>query len=66
MWVGVMQNGRTPLPILNGSTVKSSRYCTYILLGHVCLFRGAVCPNLLFMDDNARSHKTDEVSDTLK
>lgn len=60
-----MHSARTPFPILDEGTVTSQRYCTEILLDHVHLFRGAIGLDFLFMDDNARQHRTTEVSDTL-
>lgn len=66
VWAGIMHNGRTPLHIFDSSTVTSQRYYTEILLGHVRLFRGAMDPDFLFMDDNARPHRTAEVFETLE
>lgn len=44
----------------------NQRYFREIILGHVRLFRSAVDPDFLFIDDNARPHRTAEVSDTFK
>lgn len=66
VWAGIMHNAKTPLHIFERGTVTSQRYCREIVLDHVRLFRGAVGPDFLFMDDNARPHRTAEVSDTLE
>lgn len=66
VWAGIMHNGRTPLHIFERGSVTSQRYCNEIILGHVRLFRGAVGSDFLFMDDNARPHRSVEVSDTLQ
>ena len=65
VWAGIMYDGRTPLHIFERGSVTSHRYCTEIILDSVRLFRGAVGPDFLFMDDNARPHRSAEVSDTL-
>ena len=61
-----MHNDRTPLHSFERGTVTSQRYCREIILDHVRLFRDALGPNVLFMDDNARPHRTAEVSDTVE
>lgn len=66
VWAGIMVNGRTPLHIFTGGTVTSDKYCREILLGHVRLFRGAVGPEFVLMDDNARPHRSYAVCDTLE
>lgn len=60
-----MHNGRKSLHIFDEDPVPLQQYCTEILLEHVRLFLGAVGPDFLFMDNNARPHRTCEVSDTL-
>lgn len=66
VWAGIMHNARTPLHIFERGSVTSQRYCTEIILDYVRLFRGAVGPDFLFRDDNARPHRSSEVSDTLE
>ncbi|GFS49156.1 transposable element Tcb2 transposase [Trichonephila clavipes] len=39
-------------------SVIGDRYCEEVLLPHVRLFRGAIGPDFIFMDDNARPHRT--------
>ncbi|GFT09667.1 transposable element Tcb2 transposase [Trichonephila clavipes] len=53
-----MLNGRTELHIFDTWSVIGYRYCEEVLLPHVRLFRGAVGPDFIFMDDNARPHRT--------
>lgn len=65
MLAGIMRNGRALLQIFDGGTLTSQRYCIEIFLHHVRLFRGTIRPDFLFMGDNARPHRTIEVSDTL-
>ncbi|GFW20823.1 transposable element Tc3 transposase [Trichonephila clavipes] len=42
----------------NAGSVNGTRYCNEILLPYVCLFRGAMGLQFLFMDDNAPCHHT--------
>ncbi|GFY32960.1 transposable element Tc1 transposase [Trichonephila clavipes] len=53
-----MLNGRTELHIFDRGSVTGDRYCDEVLLSHVRLFRGAIGPDFIFMDDNARPHRT--------
>ncbi|GBN60330.1 Transposable element Tcb2 transposase [Araneus ventricosus] len=53
VWVGIMLDGRTPLHILE----RGVRYRDEILETYVRLFRGAVGPEFILMDDNARPHR---------
>ncbi|GFV35780.1 transposable element Tcb2 transposase [Trichonephila clavipes] len=41
-------------------------YCEEVLLPHVRLFRGAIGPDYIFMDDNARPHRTLAVEELLE
>ncbi|GBO37254.1 hypothetical protein AVEN_127362-1, partial [Araneus ventricosus] len=52
-----MLDGRTPLHVFERGTVTGVRYRDEILEPYVCLFRGAVGPEFILMDDNARSHR---------
>ncbi|GFX52104.1 transposable element Tcb2 transposase [Trichonephila clavipes] len=58
VWGGIMLNGRTELHIFDTGSVTGDRYCEEVLLPHVRLFRGAIGPDFIFMDDNARPHRT--------
>ncbi|GBN69149.1 hypothetical protein AVEN_128502-1 [Araneus ventricosus] len=54
---GIMLDGRTRLHVFERGTVTSVRYRDEILEPYVRLFRGAVGPELILMDDNARPHR---------
>ncbi|KFM76888.1 Transposable element Tc3 transposase, partial [Stegodyphus mimosarum] len=53
-----MLGSRTDLHIFDAGSVNGTRYCNEILLPYVRLFRGAMGPQFLFMDDNAPCHRT--------
>ncbi|GFU81727.1 transposable element Tcb2 transposase [Trichonephila clavipes] len=61
-----MLNGRTVLHIFDRGSVIGDRYCEEVILPHVRLFRGAIDPDFIFMDDNARSHRTLAVEELLE
>ncbi|GFT18283.1 transposable element Tcb2 transposase [Trichonephila clavipes] len=66
VWGGIMLNGRTELHIFDRGSVIGDRYCEEVLLPHVRLFRGAIGPDFIFMDDNARPHWTLAVEELLE
>ncbi|GFX35878.1 transposable element Tcb2 transposase [Trichonephila clavipes] len=66
VWGSIMLNGRTELRIFYRGSVTGDRYCEEVLLPHVRLFRGAICPDFIFMDDNARPHHTLAVEELLE
>ncbi|GFW03656.1 transposable element Tcb2 transposase [Trichonephila clavipes] len=66
VWGGIMLNGRTELHIFDRESVIGNRYCEDVLLPHVRLFRGAIGPDFIFMDDNARPHWTLAVEELLE
>ncbi|GFX73167.1 transposable element Tcb2 transposase [Trichonephila clavipes] len=66
VWGGIMLNGRTELHILDRGSVTGDSYCDEVLLPHVRLFRGAIGPDFIFMDANARSHRTLTVEELLE
>ncbi|GFV99147.1 transposable element Tcb2 transposase [Trichonephila clavipes] len=53
-----MLKGRTELHIFDRGSVIGDRYCEEVLLPHVRLFQGAIGPDFIFMDNNARPHRT--------
>ncbi|GFU98875.1 transposable element Tcb2 transposase [Trichonephila clavipes] len=53
-----MLGSRTDLHIFDAGSVNGTRYCNEILLPYVRLFRGAMGLQFLFMDDNAKCHRT--------
>ena len=61
-----MQDTRTPLHVLDTGSVNAQRYRQEILEPYVRLFRDAVGPQFIFMDDNARLHKVRLVEDYLE
>ncbi|GFY17455.1 transposable element Tcb1 transposase [Trichonephila clavipes] len=58
VWGGIMLGSRTDLHIFDAGSVNGTRFCNEILLPYVCLFRGAMGLQFLFMDDNAPCHRT--------
>ncbi|GBO13854.1 hypothetical protein AVEN_267479-1, partial [Araneus ventricosus] len=52
-----MLHGRTPLHVFERGTVTGVRYRDEILEPHVRLFRGAVGPEFILTEDNARPHR---------
>ncbi|GFV26493.1 transposable element Tcb2 transposase [Trichonephila clavipes] len=58
VWGGIMLGSRTDLHIFDAGSVNGFRYCNEVLLPYVRLFRGAMCLQFLFMDDNAPCHRT--------
>ena len=66
VWAGIMQDTRTPLHVFNTGSVNAQRYRQEILEPYVRLFRGAVGPQFIFMDDNARPHRARLVDDYLE
>ncbi|GFU23955.1 transposable element Tc3 transposase [Trichonephila clavipes] len=66
VWGGIMLNGRTELHIFDRGSVIRDHYCEEVLLPHVRLFRGAIGPDFIFMDDNARPHRTLAVEELLE
>ncbi|GFT80498.1 transposable element Tcb2 transposase [Trichonephila clavipes] len=58
VWGGIMLNGRIELHIFDRGCVIGDRYCEEILLPHLRLFRDITGLDFIFMDDNARPHRT--------
>ncbi|GBM19243.1 Chorion peroxidase [Araneus ventricosus] len=63
---GIMLDGRTPLHVFERGTVTGVKYRDEILEPYVRLFRGAVGPEFILMDDNARPHRGLLVDEFLK
>ncbi|GFU94555.1 transposable element Tcb2 transposase [Trichonephila clavipes] len=66
VWGGIMLNGRIELHIFDRGSVTGDRYCEEVLLPLVRLFRGAIGPDFIFMEDNARPHRTLAVEELLE
>ncbi|GFV35003.1 transposable element Tcb2 transposase [Trichonephila clavipes] len=54
---GIILNGRTELHIFDRGYVNGDRHCEEVLLPHVSLFRGAIGPDFIFMDDSEWPHR---------
>ncbi|GFU17284.1 transposable element Tcb1 transposase [Trichonephila clavipes] len=54
VWGGIMLDGQNKLHVFDRGSVTGDRYCSEATLTHVRLFRGAIGPDLVFMDDKAR------------
>ncbi|GFV46884.1 transposable element Tcb2 transposase [Trichonephila clavipes] len=63
---GNMMDGRTDLHFFDTGSVTAQRYKDKVLEPYVYLFRGAVGPDFIFMDDNAPSHRTMLIDDFLE
>ncbi|GBO03204.1 hypothetical protein AVEN_228326-1 [Araneus ventricosus] len=63
---GIMLDGRTPLHVFERGTLTGVRYRDEILEPYVRLFRGAVGPELILMDDNAKPHRAHLVDEFLE
>ncbi|GFX16603.1 transposable element Tcb1 transposase [Trichonephila clavipes] len=66
VWRGIILNGRTELHIFDRGSVTGDRYSEEVLLPHVNLFRGAIDPDFIFMDDSARPHRILAVEELLE
>ena len=53
-------------PLLDNVSVNAQRYRQEVLKPYVSLFRGAVGPKSIFMDDNARAHSALMVDEYLE
>ncbi|GFY30744.1 transposable element Tcb1 transposase [Trichonephila clavipes] len=61
-----MLNGRAKLLIFDRGSITEDRYCEEVFLPHVRLLQGAIGPDFIFMDDNARPHWTLAVEELLE
>ncbi|GFV13164.1 transposable element Tcb1 transposase [Trichonephila clavipes] len=64
-WRGIILGSRTDLHV-QSVTMTGHIYRDVILKHHVRLFRGAICAEFLFMDDNARPHHANIVDECLQ
>ncbi|GFV67274.1 transposable element Tcb2 transposase [Trichonephila clavipes] len=65
VWGGIFLGSRTDLHV-QSVTMTGQIYRDFILEQHVCLFRGAMGTEFLFMDDNVRPHRTNIVDECLQ
>ncbi|GFW02314.1 transposable element Tcb2 transposase [Trichonephila clavipes] len=66
VWAGIIMDGRTDLHFFDTGSVTAQRYKDEVLQLYVRLFRGAVGPDFIFMDDNAPCHRTVLIDDFLE
>ncbi|GFY23882.1 transposable element Tcb1 transposase [Trichonephila clavipes] len=65
VWGGIILGSRTDLHV-QSVTMTGHIYRDVLLEQHVRLFRGAMCAEFLFMDDNARPHRANIVDEFLQ
>ncbi|GFW91204.1 transposable element Tcb1 transposase [Trichonephila clavipes] len=65
VWGGIILGSRTDLHV-QSVTIAGHIFRDVILEQHVCLFRGAMRAEFLFMDDNARCHRANIVDECLQ
>ena len=56
VWGGISLLGHTDLVVIRNGALNANRYRDEILHPVVRLFAGAVGPDFVLMDDNARPH----------
>ncbi|GFS70059.1 transposable element Tcb2 transposase [Trichonephila clavipes] len=66
VWKGIMMDGRSYLHFYDTGSVTAQRYRDEVLEPYVHLFRGAVDPDFIFMDDNAPCHRAVLIDDFLE
>ena len=57
VWEGISAQGKTDLHIIGNGTLTAVWYVNEILDVHVRTYAGAVGPDFILMDDNARAHR---------
>ncbi|GFX30696.1 transposable element Tcb2 transposase [Trichonephila clavipes] len=66
LWASILMDGRTDLRFFDMRYVTAQRYRDEVLEPYVRLFRGAVGPDFIFMDDNAPCHRAVLIDDFLE
>lgn len=66
VWGGISRNGRTDLHVMGRGTMTGVRYRDEILNVYVRPYAGAVGPDFILMDDNARPHRARVVNQFLE
>ncbi|GFV69833.1 transposable element Tcb2 transposase [Trichonephila clavipes] len=66
VWAGIMMDGRTDYHFFDTGSVTDQRYRDEVLQPYARLFRGAVGPDFIFMDDNAPCHRAVLIDDFLE
>lgn len=57
VWGGISRDGKTDLHVMERGTMTGVRYRDEILNVYVRPYAGAIGPNFILMDDNARPHR---------
>lgn len=65
VWGGISLRGKTDLHIIENGTLTGLRYRDEILDVYVRPYAGAIGPDFILMDDNARAHRARIVNDYL-
>ncbi len=66
VWASIMLDGRIYLHVFDKGSVTGVRYRDEVLEPCIRLFRGAVGPEFISMDDNARPHRAVLVGEFLE
>ncbi|GFY19332.1 transposable element Tcb2 transposase [Trichonephila clavipes] len=66
VWAGIKMDGRTDLHFFDTGSVIAQRYRDEVLEPYVRLFRSAVGPDFIFIDDNAPCHRAVLIDDFLE
>ncbi|GFW42312.1 cytoplasmic dynein 2 heavy chain 1 [Trichonephila clavipes] len=66
VWASIMMDSRTDLHFFDTKSVTAQRYRYEVLEPYVRLFRGAVDPDFIFLDDNAPCHRVVLIDDFLQ
>ena len=66
VWGGINRDGRTDLHVMGRGTMTGVQYRDEILEVHVRPYAGAVGPEFILMDDNARPHRARVVEQYLE
>ena len=57
VWAGIRAQVKTDLHVIDNGTLAAERYVNEILAVHVRPYAGAIGPDFILMDDNARAHR---------
>lgn len=66
VWGGISMGGRTDLHVMRGQTMNAQRYLDDVLRPIVLPYAGAIGPDFVLMDDNARPHRARVVNQFLE
>ncbi|GFY18678.1 transposable element Tcb2 transposase [Trichonephila clavipes] len=66
VWAGIMMDGHTDIHFFDTGSMTAQRYRDEVLKPYVRLFRGAVGPDFIFMNDNAPCHRAVLIDDFLE